>query len=140
MPAAIPPELADLLTGGALGHVSAIRPDGSVAHYIMWIDFDGEHVLTSSMTGSRKGAHWRRDPRVTVSVVDRSDDWRYLIVRGRVVEFRPDENLAFIDTMAERYTGGPYRFREHAREVFVIEPQHVVASTGRRPAPKPDDS
>jgi len=140
MPETIPPELADVLTGSALGHVSAIRPDGGVAHYVMWIDFDGEHVLTSSMVGSRKGAHWRRDARVTVSVVDRSDDWRYVIVRGRVVEFRPDEGLDFIDKMALRYTGAPYRFRQAPREVFVIEPEHVVASTGRRPAPKPDDA
>jgi PPOX class probable F420-dependent enzyme len=136
--AEIPPELTDVLTGGALGHVSAMRPDGSAAQYVMWIDFDGTHVLTSSMVGSRKGRHWRRDPRVTVSVVDRNDDWRYLVIRGRVVEFRPDEDLVFIDKMSERYTGAPYRFRVHDREVFVIEPDHVVASTGRRPAPRPD--
>lgn len=139
MAAEIPPELADVLTGGALGHVSAIRPDGSVAQYLMWVDFDGSHVLTSSPVGSRKGQHFRRDPRVAVSVVDRNDDWRYLVIRGRVVDIRPDENLAFIDRMSQRYTGAPYRFRNDSREVFVIEPEHVRASTGRRPPPKPEE-
>jgi PPOX class probable F420-dependent enzyme len=132
MAAEIPSELTDVLTGGNLGHVSAIRPDGSVAQYLMWVDFDGTHVLTSSVVGSLKGRHWRRDPRVTVSAVDRTNDWRYLVIRGRVVEFRPDQNLAFIDQMSERYTGAPYRFRSSDREIFVIEADHVVASGGRR--------
>lgn len=131
MAAPIPAELADLLTSNVLGHVSALRRDGSIAHYLMWVDWDGEHVLTSSMVGSRKAANWRRNPQVTVSVVDRSDDWRYLIIRGRVIETRPDEGLAFIDRMSQRYTGQPYRFRDRPREVFVIEPDHVRSSTGR---------
>ncbi len=128
----IPSDLADLLTTNRLAHVSASRRDGSIAQYLMWVDFDGQHVLISSAVGSRKGAHWRRDPRVTLSVVDRSDDWRYLIIRGRVVEFRPDDGLAFIDRMSQRYTGQPYRMRDRAREVFVIEPEYVRASRGRR--------
>jgi PPOX class probable F420-dependent enzyme len=132
MPEPIPSDLADLLTTDRLAHVSASRRDGSIAQYLMWVDFDGEHVLTSSPVGSRKGAHWRRDPRVTLSVVDRSDDWRYLIIRGRVVDIRPDDGLAFIDRMSQRYTGQPYRMRDREREVFVIEPEYVRASRGRR--------
>jgi PPOX class probable F420-dependent enzyme len=127
----IPADLADLLTTNVLAHVSATRRDGTIAQYLMWVDYDGEHVLTSSPVGSRKGAHWRRDPRVTLSVVDRSNDWRYLIIRGRVVDIRPDERLAFIDRMSERYTGGPYRMRQYPREVFSIQPEHVRASSGR---------
>jgi len=132
MSAEIPEDLIDLLTTNVLGHVSALRRDGAMAHYLMWVDSDGDHVLTSSMVGSRKAAHWRRDPHVTVSVVDKTDDWRFLIIRGRLKEIHPDEGLAFIDKMSMRYTGQPYRFRERPREVFVIEPDHVIASRGRR--------
>jgi PPOX class probable F420-dependent enzyme len=132
MPKTIPQDLADLLSSNVLAHVSAHRQDGSMAQYLMWVDFDGEHVLTSSPVGSRKGAHWRRDPHVTLSVVDRSDDWRYLVIRGRVVDIRPDDGLEFIDRMSQRYTGQPYRMREYPREVFVIEPDHVRMSGGRR--------
>jgi PPOX class probable F420-dependent enzyme len=132
MPEKIPADLTDLLTTKVIAHVSATRRDGSIAQYLMWVDFDGEHVLTSSPVGSRKGEHWRRDPRVTLSLVDRSDDWRYLVIRGRVVDIRPDDGLAFIDRMSERYTGQPYRMRQYEREVFAIEPEHVRASGGRR--------
>ena len=128
----IPEDLTDLLTTNVLAHVVAVRHDGTMAAYLMWVDYDGEHVLTSSTVGSRKAANWRRDPHVTLSVVDRSDDWRFLIIRGRVVDTRPDEGLAFIDKMSMRYTGQTYRFRERPREIFVIEPDHVIASGGRR--------
>ncbi|HET6380131.1 MAG TPA: pyridoxamine 5'-phosphate oxidase family protein [candidate division Zixibacteria bacterium] len=131
MAARIPEDLVDLLTTDVIGHVSALRPDGSIAQYLMWVDYDGQHLLTSSIVGSRKGAHWRRDPHVTVSVKDRTDDWRYLIIRGRVVDIQPDADLAFIDRMSMRYTGQPYRTRDRPREVFVIQPDHVRASRGR---------
>ena len=131
-PPVVPDDLLDLLTSDRLGHVSAVRPDGSVAQYLMWIDWDGEHVLTSSALGSRKGRHWRRDPQVAVSVVDRDDPWRFLVIRGRVTAMRPDDGLAFIDKMSQRYTGSPYRWRDAPREVFVITPDHVTASGSRR--------
>jgi PPOX class probable F420-dependent enzyme len=127
----VPDDLLDLLTTNRLGHVSLARPDGSIVTNLMWIDWDGEHVLTSSQVGSRKGGYWRRDPHVAVSVVDPDDDWRFVVIRGRVTDIRPDEDLAFIDKMSMRYTGSPYRWRDAAREIFVIAPDHVRASGGR---------
>jgi nitroimidazol reductase NimA-like FMN-containing flavoprotein (pyridoxamine 5'-phosphate oxidase superfamily) len=97
----------------------------------MWVDYDGEHVLVSSPAGSRKGRNWRRNPQAAISVVDRSDQWRFLIIRGRVTDFRPDEGLAFIDKLSLRYTGVPYARRQYEREIFVIKPDYVRASLGR---------
>ena len=124
----IPSDLTDLLTTDRIGHVAWVRPDGSIATHIMWIDWDGEHVLTSSPMGSVKGEHARRNPNVSVSVTD-DDPWRYVVVRGRVTEIRPDVGLEFINKMSERYTGGPYG-RPGDREVFVITPDHVTSSRG----------
>jgi|SRR5687768_13538752 len=128
---AFPDELAYLFDSDRLGHVTSVRPDGSIAAYLMWVDRDGEHVLTSSPIGSRKAANWRRDPHTSVTVVDAADPWRYVIVRGRVTDIRRDKGLAFIDKMSLRYTGAPYRRRGYEREIFVITPEHVRASVGR---------
>jgi PPOX class probable F420-dependent enzyme len=129
---AIPDELVYLLTSDRVGHVSSIRADGSIATHLMWIDWDGDHVLTSSPVGSRKGRNWRSNPQVSVSVVDASDPWRSVIIRGRVTDIRPDVDLAFIDRMSLRYVGAPYLRRHVEREIFVITPDHVRASAGRR--------
>jgi hypothetical protein len=127
----VPEDLADLFDSDIVGHVAALRADGSIAAYLMWVDWDGEHVLTSSPVGSRKGANWRRDPQASVTVVDAADPWRFVVVRGRVIDIRPDEGLAFIDRMSLRYTGAPYRRRGYEREIFEITPDHVRASRGR---------
>jgi PPOX class probable F420-dependent enzyme len=126
----IPDELLDLVTTNNLAHVTSIRSDGGVATYPMWIDWDGEHIITSSPIGSRKGENWRRNPNASVSVVDRSDPWRYVIVRGRVTEMKPDENLEFIDKMSMRYMGMAYRRRDFEREIFVITPDHIRVGHG----------
>lgn len=123
-------ELLDLLTTDHIGSVSSLRKDGSIATCLMWIDWDGERLLTSSPIGSRKGRRWRRDPRATVSVVDHFDDWRYVVIRGRVTEIRPDVDLEFIDRMSRRYLGSTYRRRDTEREVFVITPDHIDSGRG----------
>ncbi len=128
----IPDDLVYLLTSDRIGHVSSLRRDGGIATYLMWVDWDGEHVVTSSPVGSRKGHNWRRNPQASVSVVDRDDMWRYVIVRGRVTDIRADEDLGFIDRMSLRYTGAPYRFREGKREIFEITLDHVRFGHGRR--------
>jgi hypothetical protein len=131
MSATIPEGLADLLTSDVLATVAAQRMDGSIALYLMWIDYDGGHVMTSSRVGSRKARNWERNPAVSVAAVDHSDPWRFLIMRGRVVGRRPDEGLAFIDKLSVRYLGAPYRMRNFEREIFEIEIDHVQASGGR---------
>lgn len=134
MPTAIdqvPAELVDLLTGSTLAHVTVVTPKGTLISHIMWVDYEDGRVLTSSRVGSAKGKALRADPRVSVSVVDAANPWRWVSVSGRVVEIVPDTDLAFIDKMSHRYTGRDYMMRDMAREVFVIEPERVRSSTGR---------
>ena len=127
----VPAELVDLLTGSTLGHVTVVTPKGRLASHVMWVDYEDGRVLTSSRVGSAKGTALRADPRVSVSVVDAANPWRWVTVSGRVVEIIPDTDLAFIDKMSRRYTGRDYMMRDMAREIFVIEPERVRSSTGR---------
>jgi len=127
----IPDELADLLRGGVPAHVTLAKADGSLVTHVMWIDYDGEHILTSSPVGSYKSRALRRRPQVAISVMDPADPWRRLSISGRVTEIRDDEGLVFINRMSQRYTGGPYP-RPGGREIFVITPDRVRPFMGRR--------
>jgi len=126
----VPDDLLDLVTTDRIAHVSCIRRDGGIATHLMWIDWDGENLLTSSPSGSVKGENWRRNPEASVSVVDRDDPWRFVTIRGQVTEIRPDEDLEFIDKMSLRYTGSPYFRRGFEREVFVITPEYIRVGRG----------
>jgi PPOX class probable F420-dependent enzyme len=120
MPAKIPDSVLDLFQEPALGHVSYLDSKGEIVTFPMWVDYDGEHVLTSSRVGSKKGKAFRERPQTAVSIVSVNNPWHWLSVSGRVIDIKPDENLAFIDRLSRRYMGQDYRDRGYEREIFVI--------------------
>ena len=129
--AEIPEGLAYLLTTNVVAHVSLAEADGSIVTHVMWVDYDGEHIMTSSPKQSYKSRAFRSRPQVSISLVDPADPWRRLSISGRVTDIHDDEGLAFINKMSGRYVGAPYP-RPGAREVFVITPDRVRAFEGRR--------
>jgi PPOX class probable F420-dependent enzyme len=112
--------MLDLFEEPALGHISYHNGKGQIVTFPMWVDHDGEHLLVSSPVGSRKGRSLRARPDVSVEIVSTKNPWRWLSASGRVVRIEPDENLAFIDRMSQKYTGSAYQ-RRTQREIFVIE-------------------
>jgi hypothetical protein len=125
--AAIPEKVLDLFQEPALGHVSYINKRGQLVTFPMWVDYDGRHLVTSSFEGSRKARSMRERPQVAVSIVSTKDPWHWLSISGRVTDIKPDENLAFIDKMSRKYTGGDYQ-RRSPREVITIEIDRVSSS------------
>ena len=130
--ATVPDEMRDVFDEPALGHVAYTSAAGTLAIWPMWVSYDGTRLMTSSPVGARK-ARALAEPgaQVAVSVVSTTSPWRWVSMTGRVVEVRPDEGLAFIDSQSQRYTGGPYRDRQTQRNIFVIELDRVTHSTGR---------
>jgi PPOX class probable F420-dependent enzyme len=133
MPATIPADLRDLFDEPALAHFSYLNKRGQIVTFPMWVDVDGEHILVSSPLGSRKGRALRERPDVAVSIVSNNNRWHWLSISGRVIDIQPDENLAFIDRMAQKYTGKAYE-RRTPREIFTIEVDRLSSSGqwGRR--------
>jgi PPOX class probable F420-dependent enzyme len=125
--ATIPDDLRDVFEEPALAHVSYLNRKGQIVTYPMWVDFDGDHILVSSPVGSGKGKAFRERPQVAVSVVSTRNPWHWVSVSGRVVEIRPDDNLAFIDRMSHKYVGTDYQ-RRSPREIFSIEIDRVSPS------------
>jgi hypothetical protein len=127
MSATIPEDLRDLFDEPALAHVSYLNRKGQIITFPMWVDFDGEHILVSSPIGSRKGSALRERPQVAVSIVSTKNRWHWLSISGRVIDIQPDDDLAFIDRMSEKYTGNKYE-RRNPREIFKIAIDRVSSS------------
>jgi PPOX class probable F420-dependent enzyme len=125
-PVPIPESLVDLLTTTYLAHVTTTGGDGSLVSHLVWIDYDGTHVLTSSPKGSYKGRNMRARPQVAVSVADPHNPGRVLSISGRVTAIRDDVGLEFINRMSQRYSGRAYS-RTGEREIFEITPDRVRA-------------
>jgi PPOX class probable F420-dependent enzyme len=89
--------------------ITAMLPSGQFLTQVMWVDADDEHVLINTEIGRAKEQALRADPRVTVTIIDAANPYRYVEVRGRVVEFATGpEARAHIDAVSQKYTGNPY--------------------------------
>ena len=121
---------ADLLRDDrkALANVGTVMPDGSPQVTPMWFDYDGKLILVNSARGRVKDRNIRRNPAVAVSIVDPDNAYRYVTVRGRVVEITEEGADAHIDRLAKKYLGQdryPHRRAGEVRVTYKIAPQRV---------------
>jgi PPOX class probable F420-dependent enzyme len=126
---AIPDGLLELLRRPSLCFVATIDPDGSPQLTQTWVDTDGEHILVNTVQGFRKLRNVERDPRVTVSVADTDDFFRYYSVKGRVVGSTTDGAVDSIEALARKYLGAPYPWyggRDQVRVLLTIAVDRVV--------------
>src|SRR5688500_14184993 len=86
-------------------HLATLNADGSPQVSPVWVDFDGSHVIVNSEQRRLKVRNMKRDPRVSLSVTDPTNPYRYMEIRGRVVDISVDEDCAVIDKLAKKYTG-----------------------------------
>lgn len=114
-------------------HVATLEPDGSIHGVVVWVDAEGDRVVLNSA----RGRHWpnniERDPRITLTVHDQENPYRYLFVRGRVADVTTDGADQHIDAMAKKYLGEdtyPYRQEGEVRIRIVVEPEHVALQGG----------
>jgi PPOX class probable F420-dependent enzyme len=101
--------------------------NGDARTHIMWVDADDEHLLINTEVHRQKYKDVGADPRVTVTVWDAANPYRYVEVRGRVVgEVRGPEARAHIDRLSHRYTGADYGATiQSERVVLKVEPERI---------------
>jgi len=128
MSQAIPEKYADLLEKPAFGNLGTLMKDGSPQVTPVWVDFDGKYVRINSAKGRVKDKNIRRDPRVSVSLQDPQNPYRYIEIRGRVVDITETGADDHINKLSQKYLGKPvYPFRQpnEVRVVYKIEPEKV---------------
>ena len=129
MPEVIPEKYRDLFDKRAFASLGTLMPDGSPQVTPVWCDFDGQHVIFNSARGRQKDRNVRRDPRVAMAIIDPDNPYRYLEIRGRVVEITEQGADTHIDKMAKKYLDAdkyPYRQAGEVRVMYKIRPEHTT--------------
>jgi PPOX class probable F420-dependent enzyme len=124
----IPDKYKDLFDKKAFASLATVMPDGTPQVTPVWVDYDGEHLLVNSARGRRKDKNMERNPAVALSILDPDNPYRYLEVRGRVVDITEEGADEHIDKMAKKYMGVdryPLRRPEEVRVLYKIEPVKV---------------
>jgi PPOX class probable F420-dependent enzyme len=133
MPDVIPQQFRDLFNKKAFASLTTLMPDGSPQTTPVWCDTDGEHVIFNSAKGRQKDRNVRRDPRVAMAIIDPDNPYRYLEIRGKVVEITEQGADAHIDKMAKKYMDKdkyPLRQPGEVRVLYKIRPEHTTTMGG----------
>ncbi|MGD9694139.1 MAG: PPOX class F420-dependent oxidoreductase [Thermoleophilia bacterium] len=116
----VPPQVDAFLARPNPAIMATVRPDGSPHTVATWYDWQDGRVLLSFDDGRRRLDHIRRDPRISLTVLDPDSWYRHISLLGAVEETAPDPDLSGIDRLAVRYTGAPYGNRDDPRTIAWV--------------------
>jgi len=125
VPKPLPEELLDLLRKPSPCFVATLMPDGTPQVTPVWVDYDGSRVILNSARGRRKDKNMKKGASVAIAIMDPDNAYRYLEVRGRVVEVTEQGAYEHIDRMAKKYLGQdkyPFRQPGEVRVIYKVEP------------------
>ncbi|WP_280475799.1 PPOX class F420-dependent oxidoreductase [Nocardia asiatica] len=114
-----------LIDGPHAAVLATANADGRPQSSVIFVDYDGDTLLFSTIEGRLKTRNMRRDPRVSLLVLSRADG-RYVEVRGRV-EITDDPEKTLSTAMYAKYMGGamPPPEPEARRLIVRIAPERV---------------
>ncbi len=124
----IPNKWHDLFEKKVFANLATLMPDGTPQVTPVWVDFDGEHVLVNTAVGRQKDKNLQREPRVSLSLLDPDNPYRYLEVRGKVEERTQNGADEHINKMAKKYLGQdvyPFRQPGEVRVLYKIKPERL---------------
>ena len=109
-----------LLDGANFGHLSTLMPDGAPKVEPVWVAREGDRVLVTTDARSIKARNVVGDPRVALSITAYDDPYDQLLIRGRVVEVRPDDGLVELDRFSHKYLGADFARRTWSQRVVLV--------------------
>ena len=126
MSEAIPQKYLDLFEKKVFANLATLMPDGRPQVTPVWCEYDGENVIFNTAVGRVKDRNLQRDGRASLSLLDPENPYRYLEVRGHVVERTEEGADEHINKMAKKYLGldtYPYRQPGEVRVIYRIKPE-----------------
>jgi PPOX class probable F420-dependent enzyme len=118
----------DILNKKAFASLATVGRDGAPQVTPVWVDFDGTHVRFNTARGRVKDRNLQRNPKVAMAVQDPENPYRYVQIRGRVVEMTEQGADAHIDGLAKKYIGQdryPWRRAGEVRVMVKVLPERV---------------
>ncbi|MCU1502285.1 MAG: pyridoxamine 5-phosphate oxidase-related protein FMN-binding [Ilumatobacteraceae bacterium] len=135
MPATVPPSHADLLEQPNFAHLATVRPDGAPQVSEMWFEWDGDVARFTHTTTRQKFRNFAHEPRVSFSVTDPANPYRFIEVRGVVETIEPDPGAAFYIGLGRRYGMDIAPTDADVRVVITVRATaYVVVDAGMTPS------
>ena len=114
----------------AFAFLATLMQDGSPQLTPIWFDTDGDLLLLNSAKGRVKDHNMRARPRIALLIVDPANPYRYIQLRGTIIEITEDGAEDHIDQLNFKYHGEPrYRWHDpaHPRVIYKFRPDKIDA-------------
>jgi len=118
----------DLFGQPAFASLATIMKDGTPQVTPVWCDYDGTYIVVNSAKGRVKDRNMRNNPNVALAILDPKNPYRYLAIRGKVMDITEDGAEDHIDRMAKKYLNldkYPYRTPGEVRVLYRIKPEQI---------------
>lgn len=117
----LPANAIEVLSRANPAVIATLRSDGAPVSAATWYLWEDGRALVNMDDGRVRLQHMRRDPRVTLTVLDSGSWYTHVTLLGRVTDLHPDDGLTDIDRISRLYTGDPYPDRVRTRTSAWIE-------------------
>jgi PPOX class probable F420-dependent enzyme len=127
----IPDSHIDLVSNEkkAFAFLGTTMHDNSPQVTPIWFNVKDNKIWINSAKGRIKDQNIRRHPYVALAIPDPSDTYRYIQIRGKVVEIREKGADDHITELSIKYKGKPYSLTPgQVRVIYIIEPDSVFAN------------
>lgn len=129
MTVAYPESHKDLLEDGmrTFAVLTTLMGDGTPQATPIWFNFVEGQIQINTARGRVKAENMSTRPQIALVVVDPENPYRYMQVRGRVVNETEENARQHIDELAGKYSGtADYKnYHGETRVKYTIEPQSI---------------
>jgi PPOX class probable F420-dependent enzyme len=129
----IPASHQDLLKDEtrAYAYLATVMSDGTPQLTPLWFNVEGEHILINSAKGRIKDKNMRARPNIAIIITDpKNPYYRFMQIRGRVVEITEKDAASHINTLSLKYDEKPWTIQAgQTRVIYKILPEKVSVSS-----------
>jgi PPOX class probable F420-dependent enzyme len=125
----LPDELQRVLANPNPAIIGTVTPDGAPNTVATWYVWEDGHAVVNMDEGRKRLEYLRREPRVSLTVLDGDSWYRHITLHGRIT-LEEDTDLEVIDRISTHYMGNPYSQRDRGRVTGRIEVESWHAWNG----------
>lgn len=130
MASTLPASHADLLEKATFAHLATVRPDGSPQSSVMWFAWDQKWVRFTHTSTRQKFRNLEHEKRVSFSIADPANPYRFLEVRGVVESIERDPDAEFYRALGRRYGMEITVLDADVRVIVTVRPTSFVGVDG----------
>jgi PPOX class probable F420-dependent enzyme len=103
-------------------------PDGKPQATPVWFNYEKGCILVNTAEGRVKDRNMSDRRNVAIVIMDLENPYRYIQIRGRVIEISTDGAREHLHELSRKYTGRDFLIPEgQVRKIFRIKPEKVSA-------------